>query len=183
MQNLVSLYHSVFNVSDKSLTYYEPEAEAIQQRKTGCCGDFKFNCREVKRVLFLHSFWGELANIFFTFGKDPDGMCIAHQLLNNACPLPDPIQRYIKLMHLLGKQTLYWKPRAVSMRDSSALDAHRLYGFMGLSARRYGPRLHIFQLHQTPRILHSGNLVGVSTEGGKHMHHHHKRIRERTPTY
>ena len=52
-------------------------------------------------------------------------MCIAHPVLNNGCPLPDPIQRYIKLMHVLGKQILYWKPEAVSMRDSYALEAHR----------------------------------------------------------
>ena len=32
VQNLVSLYHSVFNVSDKAQTYYESEAEAAQRR-------------------------------------------------------------------------------------------------------------------------------------------------------
>ena len=51
-------------------------------------------------------------------------MCIAHPLFNNGCPLPDPIQRYIKLMHLLRHQVLYWKPEAVSMRDPYALEAH-----------------------------------------------------------
>ena len=91
-------------------------------------------------------------------------------LLNNGCPLPDPIQRYMKLMHLLGKQILYWKAKAVSMRDSYALEAHRLFGLVGLSACRYGPGLQIFLFHQTPPILHSGNLFGVSTEGGDHMH-------------
>ena len=64
VRNLVSLYRSVFNVSDKSQTYYEPEAEAIQQPKRGCPGDFKFYCTEAKRVLFLNSFWEKLANIF-----------------------------------------------------------------------------------------------------------------------
>ena len=170
MQNLVPLYRSVFNVSDKSQRYYEPEAEAIQQPKRGCRGDFKFDCKEAKRVLFLDTFWEKLANIFPRFGKDPDGMCIAHPLLNNGCPLPDLIQRYIKLMHLLVQQMLYLKPEAVSMRDSYALEAHRLYGLVGLSARRYGPHLHIFVLHQTPRILHPGNHVGVSTEGGARIH-------------
>ena len=110
-------------------------------------------------------------------------MCIAHPLLNNGCPLPDLIKRYIKLMHLLGKLILYWKPEAVSMRDSYALEAHRLYGLMGLSARRYGRGLHIFLFHQTPCILHSGNLVGVSTEAGERMHQPDKRITERTPKY
>ena len=52
------------------------------------------------------------------------------------------------------------------MRDSYALEAHRFFGLVGLSARRYGPGLHIFLFHQTPRILHSRNLFGVSTEGG-----------------
>ena len=51
-------------------------------------------------------------------------MCIAHPLLNNGCPLPDPIRRDIKLMHLLGKQILYWKPKAVSMNKFFALEAH-----------------------------------------------------------
>ena len=69
------------------------------------------------------------------------------------------------------------------MRDSYTLAAHRLYGLVGLSACRYGPGLHIFLFHQTPRILHSENLVGVSTEGGERMHQPHKRITERTPTY
>ena len=183
VQNLVSLYCSVFNVLDKSQKYYEPGAEAIQQPKRGCRGDFKFDCKEAKRVLFLNSFWEKLANIFPEFGKDPDWMCIAHPLVNNGCPLPDPIQRYIKLMHLLRQQILYWKPEAVSMRDSYALEAHRLYGLVGLSARRYEPGLHICLFHQTPRILHSENLVGVSTEGGGRMHQPHKRITERTPTY
>ena len=76
VQNLVSLYRSVFNVSDKSQKYFEPEAEAIQQPKRGCRGDFKFDCKEAKRVLFLNSFWEKLANIFPKFGKDPDGVCI-----------------------------------------------------------------------------------------------------------
>ena len=183
VQNRVSLYRSVFNVSDKSQKYYEPEAEAIQHAKRGCRGDFKFDCKEAKRVLFLNSFWEKLANISPKFRKDPDGMCIAHPLLNNGCPLPDPIQRHIKLMHLLGQQILSWKPEAVSMRDSYALEAHQLYGLVGLSARRYGPGLHILLFHQTPRILHSGNLVGVSTEGGGRMHQPHKRITKRTPTY
>ena len=127
---------------------------------------FQVHCKEAKRVLFLNGFWEKLANIFPKFGKDPDCLCIAHPLLNNGCPLPDRIQRYIKLMHLLGQQILYWKPEAVSMRDSYALEANRFYGLVGLGARRYGPGLHIFLFHQTPRILHSGNLVGVSTEGG-----------------
>ena len=183
VQNLVSLYRSVFNVSDKSQRYHEPEAAAIYQPKRGCRGDFKFDGKEAKRVLFLNSFLERLANIFSRFGKDPDGMCIAHRLLNNGCPLPDHIQRYIKLMHLLGQQILYWKPEAVSMRDSYALEAHRLYGLVGLSARRYGTGLHIFLSHQTPRILQSGNLVRVSTERGERMHQPHKRITERKPTY
>ena len=110
-------------------------------------------------------------------------MCIALPLLKDGCPLPDPIQRYIKLMHLLGQQFLYSKPEAVSIRDSYALEAHRLYGLVVLSARRYGPGLHSFFFHQTPRILHSGTLFGVSTEGGERMHQPHKRITERTPTY
>ena len=125
VQNLVSLYRSVFNASDKSQKYYEPEAAGIQQPKRGCRGDFKFDCKEAKKVLFLDSFWEKLETMFPKFGKDPDGMCIAHPLLNNGCPLPDPIQRYFKLMHLLGQQILYWKPEAVSMRDSYALEARR----------------------------------------------------------
>ena len=56
VQNLVSLYHSDFNMSEKSQRYYEPEAEAIQQPKRGCHGDFKFDCKEAKGVLFLNSF-------------------------------------------------------------------------------------------------------------------------------
>ena len=100
-------------------------------------------------------------------------MCIAHPLLNNRCALLDPIQKYIKLMHLLGQQVLYWKPKAVSMRDSYALEAHRLYGLVGFSARRYGPGLHTFLCHQTTRILHSGNLVRVSSEGGERLHQPH----------
>ena len=83
VRNLVFLYRSVFNVWNKSQKYYEPEAEAIQQPKRGCRGDFKLNCKEVKRVLFLNSFWEKLADIFPNFGKDPDGMCIAHPLLKN----------------------------------------------------------------------------------------------------
>ena len=55
VQNLVSLYRSVFNVLDKSQKYYEPEAEAIQQPKGGCRGEFKFDCKEAKGVLFLNS--------------------------------------------------------------------------------------------------------------------------------
>ena len=86
-------------------------------------------------------------------------------------------------MHLLGQQILYWKPEAVSMRDSPALEADRLYGLVGLSARRYGPGLHIFLFHQTPRILHSGNPVRVSSKGGERMHQPQKKIPERTPTY
>ena len=125
VQNLVSLHRSVFNVSDKSQRYYEPEAEAIQQPKRGCRWDFRFDCKEAKRVLILNSFWEKLANVFPRFGEDPDGIYIAHPLLNNGCPLPDPIQRYIKLMPLLGKQILYLKPEEVSMRDSYALKAHR----------------------------------------------------------
>ena len=183
MQNVVPVYRSVFNLLDKSQKYYEAEAEAIQQPKGGCRGDFKFDCKETKKVLSLNSFWEELANIFPKFGKNPDGMCIAHPLLNNGCPLPDRIQRYFKLMHLLGQQIVYWKPEAVSMRDSYALEAHRLYGLLGLSARQYGPGLHIFLFHPTPRILDSGNLVEVSEEGGKRMHQPHSRITERTPTY
>ena len=107
VQNPVSLYHSVFNVSDKSQKYSEREAEAIQQPKRGWRGDFKFDCKDAKSVLLPNSFWEKFANIFPKFGNDPDGMCIAHPLLNNGCPLPDPSQTYIKLMHLLGQQNLY----------------------------------------------------------------------------
>ena len=95
-------------------------------------------------------------------------MCIAHPLLNYGCPPPDPIQRYIKLMHLLGKQILYWKPEAVSIRDSYTLEAHRFYGLVGLSARQYGPGLHIFLFHQTQHSELRKSGWGVNRGGETH---------------
>ena len=64
VQNLVSLYRSVFNVLDRSQTYYEPEGEAIQQPERRVRGDFKCDCKQAKRLLFLNSFWEKLVNIF-----------------------------------------------------------------------------------------------------------------------
>ena len=61
-------------------------------------------------------------------------------------------------------------------------EAHQLFWDLGFPLRRFGVPIHYFLEHYTPRLRKHGNLVGMSSEGGEHVHQPHSKIVQKRPS-
>ena len=60
--------------------------------------------------------------------------------------------------------------------------AHQLFWDLGFPLRRFRVPIHYFLEHYTPRLRKHGNLVGMSSEGGEHVHQPHSKIVQKRPS-
>ena len=75
-----------------------------------------------------------------------------------------------------------WSLEAVDQRDDMCREAHQLFWDLGFPLRRFGVPIHYFLEHYTPRLRKHGNLVGMSSEGGEHVHQPHSKIVQKCPS-
>ena len=149
--------------------YYPPFKEAIGKR------DWSPPNIVTKDILKEDSFWKALADLF---PRTANGLTVKR----NGEVLQDPIHRYLKLMRILMVQLNSWSPEGVDQRDDMCREAHQLFWDLGFPLRRFGVPIHYFLEHYTPRLRKHGNLVGMSSEGGEHVHQPHSKIVQKRPS-
>lgn len=99
--------------------------------------------------------------------------CVA---LQNGERVPDAFGKYLTLVRQLCRQLLSWAPEGVDRRDEDCDRMHALYTALDLPAQRVTVNCHYFLTHYTQRLRLHGNLVGMCSEGGEHLHGWHKEI-------
>ena len=61
-------------------------------------------------------------------------------------------------------------PEGVGQRDDMCREAHQHLWDLSFPLRPFGVPIHHFLEHYTPKLRKHGNLVGMSSEGGEHVH-------------
>lgn len=120
-----------------------------------------------KDVLKDDDFWLDLCNLL---PSTADGLVVAIEHTDAPHVLRNPLQRYVREVRRLCVQLASWHPEGVETRDADCAHLHFLYDACGLPVERLSVNVHYFLCHYTERLLRHGNLVGMSTEGGEHMH-------------
>ena len=59
---------------------------------------------------------------------------------------------------------------------------HLLFESLSLSPRRWSVVVHYFTVHYTDRLRRHGNVQGMCSEGGEHLHVPHTRLVVRRPS-
>ena len=149
--------------------YYPPFKEAIRKR------DWSPPNIVTKDILKKDTFWKALADLF-------PGTANGVTVKRNGEVLQDSIHRHLKLMRILMVQLNSWSPEGVDQRDDMCREAHQLFWNLGFPLRRFRVPNHYFFEHHTTRLRKHGNLVGMSPEGGEHVHQPHSKIVQKRPS-
>ena len=152
--------------------YQPPEQEAIGRK------DWAMGNNDTKALLKNDKFWDSLANLLPTREQ---GLEARHWSLDPN-DLVRPWQDYLLLVRRMARDLISWNPRDVEVRDAQGEKMHALFEALSLSPRRWTVAVHYFCVHYTPRLRRHGNLQGLCSEGGEHLHQPHARIVERRPS-
>mmetsp|Transcript_138587 Transcript_138587/g.240964 ORF Transcript_138587/g.240964 Transcript_138587/m.240964 type:complete len:738 (-) Transcript_138587:73-2286(-) len=170
-QQVVALFKSL----KLAKPWFAPAHEAIGRK------DWTVGNNDTKAILFdKPEFWERLGRLFPTtstglqFSKPLDFL---NEKERNA-----PFQTYFRLVRFLCQDLLSWAPKGVDTRDKDCEKMHLLFEGLGLSPRRWPVAAHVFCRHYTTRIRRHGNLQGLCSEGGEHLHQPHSRLVERRPS-
>ena len=152
--------------------FREPKGPAIS-RKEWAIGN-----KDTKALLKNDIFWQRLANLLPTAR---DGLTVSHPELS-AAEIAEPFQCYLRLVRYLARDLISCNPQGVETRDADGRKMHVLFQSFSLSPRRWSVGVHYFTEHYTDHLRRHGNLQGLCSEGGEHLHHPHARLVERRPS-
>eukprot|EP01012_Entosiphon_sulcatum_P006551 TRINITY_DN130_c0_g1_i1.p1 TRINITY_DN130_c0_g1~~TRINITY_DN130_c0_g1_i1.p1 ORF type:complete len:131 (-),score=24.39 TRINITY_DN130_c0_g1_i1:1265-1657(-) len=106
-----------------------------------------------KSIVASNAFWNELNAL----------------LPSLTVPVAEPWKLYLLLLRQLCIQVISWEPQNVDLRTRWAFDLHQIFVQLGLPEQRFTVQVHYFMDHYTERLIHHGNLLCISTEGGEHL--------------
>ena len=152
--------------------FREPKGPAISRRESA------IGNKDTKALLRNYIFWQRLANLLPTAR---DGLTVSHPELS-AAEIAEPFQCYPRLVQYLARDLISWNPKGVETRDADGRKMHVLFQSLSLRPRRWSVAVLYFTEHNTDRLQRHGNLQGLCSEGGEHLHQPHARLVERCPS-
>ena len=154
---------SIFASAKLTKIFREPKGPAISRKEWA--------------LLKNDIFWQCLANLLPTAR---DGLTVSHPELS-AAEIAEPFQCYLRLVRYLARDLISWNPQGVETRDADGRKMHVLFQSLSLRPRRWSVAVHYFTEHYTDSLQRHGNLQGLCSKGGEHLHQPHARLVERRP--
>ena len=162
---------SIFASAKLTKNFREPKSPAIS-RKEWAIGN-----KDTKALLRNDIFWQRLANLTPTAH---DGLTVSHPELS-AAEIAEPFQCYLRFVRYLARDLISWNPQGVETRDADGRKMHVPFQSLSLSPRGWSVAVHYFTEHYTDRLRRHGNLQGLCSEGGEHLHQPHARLVVKAP--
>jgi hypothetical protein len=153
---------------------FHPSAQKAVGRKEWSCSN-----NTAKELLFSDKFWFDLAEILPT---SREGLEVSSSLLGPD-PVADPLQEFLREVRRLCVQPLSWWPVGANTRNADAERVHALYVALKFPIERWTVQSHYWACHYQSRLLRHGNLVGMDSEGGEHLHQPHNRVVDLRPSF
>lgn len=153
----------VFRAHTSYHPYFPPEGEKIGRK------DWKINGVLAKQLAHSASFWTDVGAVLPNARKGLRLRIAQMSYLH-------PWAYYLQLLKQLVLQILSWNPQNVQQRNDMCHEWQTLYVALQLPAVRWTTQVHYFAAHYTTRLLRHGNLVGICSEGGEHLHQPHTTI-------